>query len=369
MKLVTLYILAMPFALLDLRRRVGDADSAATYQAGPHGLSEVLYNFASAGNNNGSAFAYQGTGHAVVHDHPGHRDADRPVLPDHPGARDRRLAGRASRRCPTTSGTLPTHTPLFGVLVAGVDRHRRRPHVLPGARAGPDPRAPVAVRTERHHDCNTATPADAAPAEGAHARQPATTSIFDPAIVTTAVRRRAQEAQPAHDDAQPGDVHRRGRLGADHVLFIRDFGDSDTQQNVFAGLVAAVAVVHRAVRQLRRGDGRGPRQGAGRRAAQDAGRHDGHGPAARRHDRREAVVAAASRRPVRRRRRRGDPRRRRGRRGHRHRRRVGDHRRVGAGHPRVRRRPLGGHRRHPGAQRRDRRAHHGQARARRSSTG
>ena len=36
--------------------------SAATYQPGAHGVSEVLYNFASSANNNGSAFAFQGTG-------------------------------------------------------------------------------------------------------------------------------------------------------------------------------------------------------------------------------------------------------------------------------------------------------------------
>ena len=36
--------------------------SAETYQPGTHGLSEVLYNFASTANNNGSAFAFQGTG-------------------------------------------------------------------------------------------------------------------------------------------------------------------------------------------------------------------------------------------------------------------------------------------------------------------
>ena len=35
----------------------------------------------------------------------------------------------------------------------------------------------------------------------------------------------------------------------------------------------ALAVVHRAVRELRRGDGRRPRQGAGRGAARDAARH------------------------------------------------------------------------------------------------
>ena len=38
--------------------------------------------------------------------------------------------------------------------------------------------------------------------------------------------------------------------------------------------------------------------------------------------------------------------------------RGGDHRRIGAGHPRERRRPLGGHRRHPGAVRPDHGAHH-----------
>ena len=66
------------------------------------------------------------------------------------------------------------------------------------------------------------------------------------------------------------------------------------QQNVFAGLVVAVAVVHGAVRQLRRGDGRGSRQGAGRDAAQDAGRDHRPGPHGRRNDRRDAVVGARS---------------------------------------------------------------------------
>ncbi len=109
-----------------------------------------------------------------------------------------------------------------------------------------------------------------------------------------------------------------------------------------------LAVVHGALRQLRRGDGGGPRQGAGRHAAQDA---DG--------DRRErACATAAARRSV------PASSAAQGRRRHASRpassfpadgeiiegvavgRRVGDHGRVGAGHPRVRRRPLGGHRRH-----------------------
>ena len=48
MKLVTLYILAMPFALLTFAAASVVLESANTFQAGPHGLSEVLYNFASS---------------------------------------------------------------------------------------------------------------------------------------------------------------------------------------------------------------------------------------------------------------------------------------------------------------------------------
>ena len=49
-----------------------------------------------------------------------------------------------------------------------------------------------------------------------------------------------------------------------------------------------LALVHRAVRQLRRGDGRGPRQGAGRHAAQDAHRDRGQ-PADGRRPRRDGA--------------------------------------------------------------------------------
>src|ERR1700710_113201 len=46
MKLVTLYILAMPIALLGFAAAAVMLKSAATYQSGTHGLSEVLYNLA-----------------------------------------------------------------------------------------------------------------------------------------------------------------------------------------------------------------------------------------------------------------------------------------------------------------------------------
>lgn len=119
MKLVTLYILAMPVALLGFAAASMTLDSAATYQPGPHGLSEVLYNFASAANNNGSAFAFQNTGtqwYTVTQGIAmliGRFFLIVPAL-----AIAGSLAGKPAT--PTTTGTLPTHTPLFGALVTGV---------------------------------------------------------------------------------------------------------------------------------------------------------------------------------------------------------------------------------------------------------
>ena len=119
MKLVTLFILAMPIALLVFAAASVILKSAVTYQAGTHGLSEVLYNYASAANNNGSAFAYQTTstqwytttqGIAMLI---GRFFLIIPAL----GVAGS-LAGKP--KVPATSGTFPTHTPLFGVLVTGV---------------------------------------------------------------------------------------------------------------------------------------------------------------------------------------------------------------------------------------------------------
>jgi K+-transporting ATPase ATPase A chain len=119
MKLVTLYILAMPFALLTFAAASVVIESANTFQAGPHGLSEVLYNFASSANNNGSAFAYQGTGtqwYTVTQGISmlmGRFLVMIPVLA---------IAGSlaAKPKVPATAGTMPTHNALFGALLTGV---------------------------------------------------------------------------------------------------------------------------------------------------------------------------------------------------------------------------------------------------------
>ena len=120
-KLAGLYFLVTPALLL-----IGVAASIAVpsnlesmANAGPHGLSEMLYAFASASNNNGSAFAGFG--------------ADTPWFNTALGLC--MLFGRfvpiilvlalagslaAQKPVPASSGTLPTHKPLFVGMVVGV---------------------------------------------------------------------------------------------------------------------------------------------------------------------------------------------------------------------------------------------------------
>ncbi len=122
MKMAALVILIPPMVVL-----VGAAVAVAggwgtdsiLNKAGPHGFSEILYAFSSAGNNNGSAFAglnantpFYNIALAIVMLIARYWLAI-PVLA---------IAGSLARKktTPTTAGTLPTHTPLFVVLLVGV---------------------------------------------------------------------------------------------------------------------------------------------------------------------------------------------------------------------------------------------------------
>ena len=91
----------------------------ALLASGPHGLTEMVYAFTSAANNNGSAFAGL--------------SADQPFLNLTlalamalgrfvPMVLVLALAGRlvAQKRRPATAGTMPTHTPLFVTLLVSV---------------------------------------------------------------------------------------------------------------------------------------------------------------------------------------------------------------------------------------------------------
>lgn len=120
MKLVSVVILVTPLLVLlgTAVAVVATQGRAGVANPGAHGFSEILYAFTSAANNNGSAFAglsantpfynamlgvamWLGRFAVIV-----------PVL-----AMAGALAGKP--RLPVTAGTLPTHGPLFVVLLVG----------------------------------------------------------------------------------------------------------------------------------------------------------------------------------------------------------------------------------------------------------
>lgn len=120
MKMVSIAILVTPLLVLlgTAAAVLADAGRAGIANPGPHGFSEILYAFSSAANNNGSAFAglsantpfYNGL--LAVAMWLGRFGVIVPVLA---------IAGSlaAKKRLETTAGTLPTHGPLFIVLLIG----------------------------------------------------------------------------------------------------------------------------------------------------------------------------------------------------------------------------------------------------------
>ena len=121
MKMASLLILIMPIVVLGFTAiaTTTTAGTSSVLNPGAHGFSEILYAYTSQGNNNGSAFAglnvntpfYNVTGGVAML-------ISRfwlavPTLA---------LAGSLARKklVPPSPGTLPTHTPLFVVLLIGV---------------------------------------------------------------------------------------------------------------------------------------------------------------------------------------------------------------------------------------------------------
>ncbi|MEZ4730045.1 MAG: potassium-transporting ATPase subunit KdpA [Caldilineaceae bacterium] len=120
MKMASLVILIMPLVVLGFTALavVLDIGRTAIFNPGAHGFSEVLYAYTSQGNNNGSAFAGFGA-NTPFHNTLGGMAMliarfwlAIPILA---------IAGSLARKkkVPTSTGTLPTHTPLFvGWLIA-----------------------------------------------------------------------------------------------------------------------------------------------------------------------------------------------------------------------------------------------------------
>jgi len=120
MKLVSITILVTPILVLagTAITVLAGAGRAGIANPGAHGFSEILYALSSAGNNNGSAFAglsantpFYNTLLGVVM-WLGRFGVIVPVLA---------IAGAlaAKKRLPVTAGTMPTHGPLFVLLLIG----------------------------------------------------------------------------------------------------------------------------------------------------------------------------------------------------------------------------------------------------------
>jgi K+-transporting ATPase ATPase A chain len=120
MKMATIAILVPPMVVLlgAAAASVTDGGLAGLNNSGPHGFSEILYAYSSMGNNNGSAFAGYGANNPFVNTTGGLAMLFARYWVALPALA---IAGSMVRkqRIPASLGTLPTHTPLFVVVVAG----------------------------------------------------------------------------------------------------------------------------------------------------------------------------------------------------------------------------------------------------------
>ena len=131
MAMLSVLVLAASVLLFSAAAVVTTSGSASS----PHGLSEILYAYTSATANNGSAFrglAFNTrfynftTAFAMML---GRFFMVIPIMA---------LAGSlaAKKYVPASTGTFPTHSPLFVGLLVAVNPHRGRPYLLPRAAAG-----------------------------------------------------------------------------------------------------------------------------------------------------------------------------------------------------------------------------------------
>jgi potassium-transporting ATPase potassium-binding subunit len=121
MKYAALYFLSLPVIILtaaglSIGTHIGQD---AIFNPGPHGLTEIMYAFASEANNNGSAFAGLGTAAPWYQVVGGFVMLFGRFMPEIFALG---LAGSLARQqpVPASAGTLDTRTPLFTGMVIGV---------------------------------------------------------------------------------------------------------------------------------------------------------------------------------------------------------------------------------------------------------
>ena len=170
--------------------------------------------------------------HPVHEQRAGDRDAHRPVLPDHPDAGDRGLAR------PQGQGSgVGRHVPDRHAAVRrpALRRHhrRRRPHVLPRARARSHRRAARHLGGLRTMTMTPTLP----PGETKAERVRATTSMLDPSIMRRAITDSFVKLNPRHMMRNP--VMFVVEVGSvlTTILFFTNLSSASTNENVFAALV------------------------------------------------------------------------------------------------------------------------------------
>jgi K+-transporting ATPase ATPase A chain len=119
---MSIIMFLVPSAALLLFTALGtttDLGKAGPLNAGPHGYSEILYAFTSAGQNNGSAFAGLTANTPFYNTTQG---IEMLVVRFLPMVAALALAGALARKqlVPASAGTLPTNGPMFTGLLAGV---------------------------------------------------------------------------------------------------------------------------------------------------------------------------------------------------------------------------------------------------------
>jgi K+-transporting ATPase ATPase A chain len=138
MKMISIAILVTPLLVLTgtAIAVISSSGTSSIFNPGAHGFSEVYYAFTSAANNNGSAFA------GISANTPfynimlaiamwfGRFGVIVPVLA---------IAGSlaAKKRIAVTAGTMPTHGPLFVILLAGTVILVGALNYVPGLALGP----------------------------------------------------------------------------------------------------------------------------------------------------------------------------------------------------------------------------------------
>jgi K+-transporting ATPase ATPase A chain len=121
MKYASLYFLTLPVVILTMSAiAIGTHwGQSAIFNPGAHGLTEIVYAYASQANNNGSAFAGLGTAAPFYQITGGITMLLGRFAPEIFALG---LAGSLARQAPTpaSAGTLDTRTPLFVGMLVGV---------------------------------------------------------------------------------------------------------------------------------------------------------------------------------------------------------------------------------------------------------